>query len=239
MNSKDKVKVAILGGAFNPPTNGHIQLAEFVLENTNIQEVWLTPCYSHMHNKKMERPIHRLRMCAIAARRNEKIHVFDYEIRNKLNGSTYELANKLYNDPKLDVEISFIIGLDNANNFNTWYKSDKLKEIAKFIVVPRKGVKTPDKKTWYSKEPHTFLNIETDITECSSTKARDFFSSNGRSKMIWFLDKEVQWYIQDQNLYEPSEDIRDIETHNKKRGWIWSSAAKRLKDKDRPSWIQV
>jgi len=42
-----KKKIGILGGAFDPITKGHIQIAHFVLLNTDIEEIWIVPCYSH------------------------------------------------------------------------------------------------------------------------------------------------------------------------------------------------
>ena len=39
-----KINVAILGGAFNPPTKAHIQAAQFVLNTSRwADEVWLMP----------------------------------------------------------------------------------------------------------------------------------------------------------------------------------------------------
>ena len=46
--------IAILGGAFNPITIGHIATANFVLNNLSIiDEVWISPVYKHIFNKDM------------------------------------------------------------------------------------------------------------------------------------------------------------------------------------------
>jgi len=49
-----KIKVAILGGAFDCITNGHVQVAKFVLDTSKtFDEVWLMPCYSHIFGKNL------------------------------------------------------------------------------------------------------------------------------------------------------------------------------------------
>jgi len=75
-----KVKVALLGGAFNPITKAHIQMAQFVLNTSGeFDEVWLMPAYDHMNGKQMESAEHRLEMCRIASQVDGRIKVFDYE----------------------------------------------------------------------------------------------------------------------------------------------------------------
>jgi len=40
-----KLKVAVLGGSFDPPTIGHMQLASETLNlDSTIDEVWIIPC---------------------------------------------------------------------------------------------------------------------------------------------------------------------------------------------------
>jgi cytidyltransferase-like protein len=80
-----KVKVAILGGAFDPIHNGHIQVAKFVLNtSTTFDEVWLMPAYNHMSGKNMLPAKHRIKMCELAAKADGRIKVFDYEIKKRL-----------------------------------------------------------------------------------------------------------------------------------------------------------
>jgi nicotinate-nucleotide adenylyltransferase len=205
-------KIGILGGAFNPPTTGHIKLAKHVLENTDVKGVWLTPCYGHLYGKDLVLPIHRINMCRAVSNTGERIQTFDYEIRHKMDGSTYDFANKLLNDPELDVDISFIIGQDNANSFHKFKNADKLKEIAKFIVVGRAGIKRDPNVNWYFDKPHTFLPWE-NMTPCSSTLIRDHIKEND-CEPHELLDDRVLEYIKTHQLYsvpnmneEESEDL--------------------------------
>ena len=82
-------RVGILGGSFDPPTKGHIQVAQHVLDNCDeIDEIWLSPCYKHMHEKIMVLPNHRLKMCELTNKGNYNIGVFDFEISTNFSDSS-------------------------------------------------------------------------------------------------------------------------------------------------------
>jgi len=200
-----KVKVAILGGALNPITNGHIQIAQFVLNTSKeFDEVWLMPAYNHMYNKDMVLPEHRLAMAELAAQVDGRIKVFDYEIKNELAGETFNFFKRLKTETELTEthNFSMIIGLDNANTFDKWVSYEELEKMARFVVVPRKGVERDPNVDWYLKEPHIFLNSETDIMEISSTDVRDAFKIDDSDIRLYdWLNRDVYNYILNNNLY--------------------------------------
>lgn len=215
-----KVNVAILGLAGNPIHLGHIQLAQFVLNvSRKIDEVWLMPSYDHMQKNShdMVSAEHRLEMCKLAAKVDKRIKVFDYEIKNKLGGETYYLFKKLKEEKNITIEgnsypadkfrFYMIIGIDNANKFHTWVNFKELEKLAKFIVVPRKGIKRDYSVDWYTQKPHIFLNNETPIIDVSSTEIRELLNkpieeqiANGQ--IFKYLDQNVFNYINEHKLYE-------------------------------------
>ena len=222
MDSKDqyktlsrKTKVAILGGAFNPIHNSHIQLAQFVLNAAGeFDEIWLMPCANHMYNKDMVSPEHRLKMCELAAKKDARIKAFDYEIKNNLKGETYYFFKRLKEETELTEKYQFamIIGLDNANTFDKWVNYQDLERLAQFVVVPRKGVVRNPDVDWYLKPPHIFLNRETNIQEVSSTEIRALLNTSqmsmsemmsiSESDILRYLDKNVYDYILKNKLYQ-------------------------------------
>jgi len=173
-----KKKIAILGGAFNPITNGHIEVAQFVLNTSGeFDEIFLMPCFQHMYNKEMESPEHRLEMCKLASAIDGRIKVFSYEIDNKLSGETFNLINRLMNSEYANTHnFSMIIGQDNANTFDKWYNYKELEKLIRFVVVPRTGVPAEPKSRWYFNHPHIYLNPEKPIIEISSTDVRNYIS---------------------------------------------------------------
>jgi nicotinate-nucleotide adenylyltransferase len=205
-----KTKVAILGGAFNPISKGHIQLAQFVLNTSSeFDEVWLMPANKHIYNKNMVDAQHRLEMCKLAAKVDGRIKVFDYEIVNQLAGETYYLFKRLKQEEELNKKYNFslIIGLDNANTFDKWVNYTEVERMVRFVVVPRKGYVRDEKVNWYLEKPHIFLKGESDIIEVSSTlireKMKNFYNGNDNLiELLPYINNDVLKYIIDNKLYK-------------------------------------
>jgi len=204
-----KTSVALLGGSFDPPTKGHIQLAQYVLNTSNtFDEIWIVPCLNHMNNKDMVSAEHRLAMCELAAQVDGRIKVFDYEIKNELAGSTYQLVKRLLAEDfaKDQYDFSIVIGMDNANTFDRWVNYEELERMMRFVIVPRSGYEMDPSVTWYLSPPHIYLaSSDNNIIESSSTEVRRMLLparkiTKSRS-VSCFLDKNVYDYIREKGLY--------------------------------------
>ena len=225
-----KYKVALLGGAFNPITTGHIEVAKFVLNTSKtFDEVWLVPSYRHMYNKPLVDFDKRVEMCKLATKADGRIKVFEYEKEKNLAGETYHLLKNLLTDKNYEnYNFSFIIGQDNANTFDKWVNYKELERLTTFVIIPRVGYE-PIPGSWYLKQPHIFLNGEKEfpIMESSSTQVRDWLKlyrntdelvdvSDGyhrqplyidklneyKSELLKVVDSEVFNYIILHKLYE-------------------------------------
>ena len=204
-----KTSVALIGGAFDPPTKGHIQLAQYVLDTSNtFDEVWLTPCFSHMNNKNMVPAKHRLAMCELAAQIDGRIKVFDYEIKNELAGSTYQLVKRLLAEEfaKDRYDFSYVIGMDNANSFDRWVNYKELERMMRFVIVPRSGYNMDPGVTWYLSPPHIYLaSTDSNIIEISSTEVKRMLLPARKvtkcQSLSGVLDENVYKYIKEKRLY--------------------------------------
>lgn len=200
-------EAAILGGAFNPVTRGHLQAALHVLEKADIfDEVWLMPAYRHVYHKKMVSAEDRLAMCRIAASRDDRVDVCDYEMRREFVGGTYYLIKDLLCEPfiKDRYSLSLIIGQDNANTFHQWVCHEALRNLVRFVVVPRKGVPPQPGVDWYKKEPHIFLEGENPVMEVSSTEVRSLIAEGHYDEAAKLVDPGVLAYIMEKGLYGQS-----------------------------------
>lgn len=200
-----KIKVALLGGAFDPITLGHIKLAQLVLDTSKtFDEVWLVPCRHHLYNKNMSGVADRMAMCDIACECDGRIKTFDYEVKNNLGGETYQFVKMLMEEgfAKNQYDFSYIIGLDNANTFDKWVNYEDLERLIRFVVVPRKGVERDVNVDWYLKPPHIFLATENNVPEISSTEIRDRLKRGIYSDNILpFMDRRVLKYIDHNGMY--------------------------------------
>jgi len=202
-----KTKVALLGGAFNPPTIGHLRLAQFILDTSkNFDEVWFVPCYQHMYNKELVTPEHRLAMCNLLCANDCRIKTFDYEIKNQLRGETYHFVKRLLDEDfaKDQYDFSMIIGLDNANTFDKWVNYEDLEKMMRFVVVSRQGTERDESVDWYLKPPHIYLYSGGDVPEISSTEIRRCIVEDDTSQAAYvkeFMDDGVWKYLCDNELY--------------------------------------
>lgn len=199
-----KINVALLGGAFDPVTVGHIQTAQFVLNSSRtFDEVWLVPCFRHMNNKRLTSAEQRLAMCRLACEADLRLKVFDYEIANQLSGETFHLVQRLLGEQmaKDQYDFSIIFGLDNANTFADWVNFEHLERLIRFVIVPRAGVAPLAGVNWYLKPPHIYLAAEKNpITEISSTRVRELLRRNSK-QAAKFLNPKVLDYIRANRLY--------------------------------------
>jgi nicotinate-nucleotide adenylyltransferase len=193
-------RISIFGGAFDPITLAHIEVANFVLENTNTDEIWIMPVKNHKYAKKMAHFIHRLMMCKIAVN-NKNIKVSGLEIQNK-NGSTYSLLKNLSKNKQFkDCNFTFTIGLDNALTFYKWFNYKWLEKNVTFIVIPRPGFDVEiNEDVWFNKPPH--INLVGVSNHISSTEVRKILQSKRIDEsLLKLIDTNVLSYIIENHLY--------------------------------------
>jgi nicotinate-nucleotide adenylyltransferase len=205
-----KTKIVIYGGAYDPPTIGHLKVAQFVLNTSRTFDyVYVCPAFQHIYDKKMQSPEHRLEMCRIAFQDDPRIKIFPYEIDHQLRGETYHFVVRLLEEPDAKdlFDFSLIMGIDNANTFDKWVNYNLLEKMIRFVVVPRRGVLRDPNVDWYLKPPHIYLHGESDIPETSSTSVRNwlkkYWTNNVKDERLSkSLDPRVFDYITTNNLYK-------------------------------------
>jgi nicotinate-nucleotide adenylyltransferase len=206
------MRVAVFGGSFDPPTKSHIAVAAGVASHRELQldEVWLMPAFTHAFGKGMTFYETRMEMCTIAAKWDARIKVAAFESmaarsESGLQDSTFKTAMFLARTFS-DIEFKFIIGMDNAVDFDRWLYHDQLRDQFSFIVVPRKGYEhRPD--AWYMQDGrHTYL-ADVDSVGMSSTQMREalygWVDRSGEIPQVLQdgLDQNVLKYIVDRGLY--------------------------------------
>lgn len=203
-----KFSVAVLGGAFDPVTNGHVAMAKYVLDSCGVfDEVWIMPCHRHMFNKEMAAPEHRLEMCRIATEGMGSIRVSPYEIDQRLSGETYQLVRRLLDErfAKSQYDFSFILGMDNANIFHKWVNYRYLERLARFVVVARPGVDPEEDVDWYRREPHILVPPSDRLLQTSSTLVRSLLRSGQAAMAAQHMHPMVMEYIREHRLYRGNE----------------------------------
>ena len=134
-------EIALLGGSFNPPHVGHAMAAWWALETQGVAEVWLLPSFRHPFGKRLAPWEDRLRMCelAVAAIRGARVCAVEAELEgDPLVGRTVRtLEHLLATHP--DHRFAWIIGTDLLAETDRWYRFDRVRELARILVVGRQG----------------------------------------------------------------------------------------------------
>ena len=106
-------KIAMFGGSFNPPHIGHLELAQAFIDRLSLDKLLLIPVFSppHKSGSEMASAQHRLNMCKLLEKYNNKIEVSDIEVIR--GGSSYTVDTlKALQALYPDDELFLIIGAD-------------------------------------------------------------------------------------------------------------------------------
>ena len=139
------MKIGIYGGSFNPIHFGHIGLAKWVVENTDLDEVWLMVSHNNPLKDKSILANEQERLAAAKQAIGDgllaigkRIIVSDFEFhlpRPTYTANTLRALAKEYPEHKF----TLIIGEDNLQIFNKWRESEYILQNYRIFVYPRKG----------------------------------------------------------------------------------------------------
>lgn len=188
------MNIAILGGRFDPPHNGHLWVGRQVLERgPDISEVWFMP--THIHPWKSSEAESRDRLFMLKSFEDEKIKVSSLEIEKGGTSYTIETVDLLKQANPND-SFYWIVGSDVISDFSKWRSAQKLAIKIPFLVFPRSGY------------PVKFLPVGMKLingeglvqTNLSSTHIRDRIKKNLSIK--GFVSADVEDFIKKKNLYK-------------------------------------
>lgn len=134
-------RVAILGGSFNPPHVGHLMVAYWTLATQDVSEVWLLPAYVHPFGKELAPFEDRVAMCELAVRALRGVAVCTAEAElsgDPLVGKTARTLEHLVAKHPTHA-FSLVVGADVLPETDRWYRWDRVKELARVVVVGREG----------------------------------------------------------------------------------------------------
>ena len=139
------MKIGIYGGSFNPIHFGHTGLAQWVVNNTDLDEVWLMVSPNNPLKDASILADEQKRLAAakeaIGDERlasGKRIIVSDFEFtlpRPNYTANTLRELQKQYSQH----EFTLIIGEDNLEIFPKWREYTYLLENFRILVYPRKG----------------------------------------------------------------------------------------------------
>lgn len=141
MTASAKKRIAVFGGAFDPPHYAHLFAIQTLNMREDVDEVWLVPTFQHVFNKRMtdfERRCDWLQTCVDAAGWSDKVRVQRIEAELGGESRTYDTLDHL-SSFHANASFCFVIGADNLAMSNRWYRFDDLVKRWSLIVFGRPG----------------------------------------------------------------------------------------------------
>jgi len=160
------LRVALLGGSFNPPHVGHLLAAQYAHATQGLDEVWLMPAYQHPFGKALAPFEHRVRMCEVVCEEGSgwmKTSRVEQEVAER-GGAGYTVETLTYLRERYpEHQLSLIIGSDILNDLPKWKDFDRIKQMVRVLVLYRAGYPAPN-------------TLGPPLAEVSSTQIRDMLS---------------------------------------------------------------
>lgn len=169
------MKIAIFGGSFDPVHIAHKAIVKSAIESLEIDKLIIVPTFLNPFKSSFYlEPKVRFELLKKVFANFLKVEISDYEIEQKKPSYSIDTVNYL-KDLYKATKIYFILGEDNIENLDKWYKIDELKKIVEFVIARRSGYK--------SKNIENFKTLDIDI-DISSTNLRTKIDLNYIPKSI-------------------------------------------------------
>lgn len=135
-----KKSTALFFGSFNPIHVGHLVIANSMLQQEGIDEVWLvvSPQNPLKERATLLADYHRLQMVRRAIEDNYKLRACDIEMHLPLPSYTVVTLAAL-GEKYPDREFCLIMGSDNLENFHRWRNYEYILQNYHIYVYPRPG----------------------------------------------------------------------------------------------------
>jgi nicotinate-nucleotide adenylyltransferase len=133
------VKLAILGGTFNPVHLGHLFLAHEIRHDLGYDTILFVPAHLPVHKGEVEGVQHadRLEMLRLALEGRPGMALDDCEIRRGGVSYTIDTVEHVRAQYDVDGKPGLVIGDDLASDFRSWRKAEELADLADIVVVHR------------------------------------------------------------------------------------------------------
>ena len=191
-----QMKTGLFFGSFNPIHIGHLAIANFIVEYTDMEQVWFVVSAQNPLKKKkgLLADYHRLALVREAVDGDQRFKVCDIEL--KLPKPSYTIDTLTYLREKYpDHDFSIVMGADGLESFHKWKNYKELIANTQRYVYPRpgavEGIEGISDNCIFVKAP---------LMEISSSFIRESIK-NGKD-VRYFLHHKTFTYLSEMHFYE-------------------------------------
>jgi nicotinate-nucleotide adenylyltransferase len=196
------VKLAILGGSFNPVHLGHLYLAESALQ-MGYDRIILVPAYASPFKSGARDtvPRDRLDMLAASVPADPRLAVDDCEIRREGVSYTIDTITDIIGRYHPEGKPGLILGDDLADGFSGWRDYEKIAALAELVVARRLS---PQPAAF----PCPYRRLDNAILDISSRDIRARIQ--GGKSWRYLIPEGARFIIEDRRLYGYQPETRNL-----------------------------
>jgi len=127
-------------GSFNPIHIGHMAIANFMIEFSDLEQLWfvVSPQNPLKNKKSLLKDYHRLEMVRLAVEDDDRFRASDIEFR--LPTPSYTIDTLAYLEEKNPGrEFQLVMGADGLKTFHKWKNAALIAEKYHRLIYPRPG----------------------------------------------------------------------------------------------------
>ena len=191
------MKIGLYFGSFNPIHIGHLIIANQLVENSDLDQIWfvVTPHNPFKKKSTLLDNYQRLEMVYLATKDYDTLKESDIEFNlPQPNYTVNTLVHLTEKYPKHD--FALIMGEDNLKSFHKWKNYQTILEYHSIYVYPRISEGKVD--TQFNNHPK-ITRVDAPIIELSSTRVRKAIKEGKIVKPL--LPEHVWAYLDEMNFY--------------------------------------
>ena len=190
--------VGLYFGTFNPIHIGHLIIANHMVENSDLDEIWMvvTPHNPFKKKSSLLDNHHRLDMVYKATENYDKITPSDAEFRLPQPNYTINTLVSL-SEKHPTYHFNLIMGEDNLKSLHKWKNYEAILDDYNIYVYPR--ISEGKVETQFDNHPKIH-KVEAPIVEISSTMIRNGIASGKNMRPL--LSEKVWKYVDNMNFYK-------------------------------------
>ncbi len=204
-------RVGLFFGTFNPIHVGHLIIANFMADRTELDEVWLvvTPRNPHKQKDSLLKDHHRLQLARVATEDNEKLDVSRIEFELPQPSYTVNTLKHL-EEKHPEYRFILIVGEDNLRTFHKWKNYEEILKDHELFIYPRAytvqerdyGPDPKDKEREEAIKARDGVKLfDAPVMKISASYIRKAISE-GRD-VRYLLTPPVHQYVKEMHFYEP------------------------------------
>ncbi len=189
------MKTGLFFGSFNPVHNGHMVIANFFTEFSDLNQVWfvVSPHNPLKPAGSLLNDFQRLQLVELAIGDYRKMKASKIEFG--LPKPSYTINTLTHLQEKYPQhEFVLIMGSDNLHTFHKWKNYEQILEYYSIYIYPRPGFDGGD----FKNHPKVKF-IEAPLMEISSTFIRNAIKS--KKDVRFMMPEKVADYIDEMNFY--------------------------------------